>query len=104
MKLIDKVEYCLKNFPYTANSDVQLTLRIIHEFHNSHIKKFEEKWWTTTEIQKKIREDQVKRYRAAFNKKGLYMPTEPEVIKQRSKLRKVWRNEMSDMNSNPANG
>ena len=102
MKLIDKVEYCLKNFPETANSDVQLTLRIIHQFHNEHLQRFNDKWWTTTEIQKKIREDNVKRLRAKFNKRGLYLPTNPEVIRQRNKLRKIWHNAMSP--SNPAQG
>jgi len=102
MTLKDKVEYCLKNYPETSNSDVQLTLRIIYQFHNSHIKLIEGKWWTTTEIQKEIREDDVKRYRARFNSKGMYLPTDPEVIKHRNKLRKKWHNEMSP--SNPSLG
>lgn len=102
MKLIDKLEYCLKNFPETANSDVQLTLRIIHQFHNSHIKQFENKWWTTTEIQKEIREDHVKRLRAKFNERGMYLPTDEKVLKQRKLLQKIWHQEMSP--SNPARG
>lgn len=102
MKLIDKVEYCLKNFPETANSDVQLTIRIIHQFHNSHLMRYENKWWTTTEIQKEIREDHVKRLRAKFNERGLYLPTDQKVLKQRKLLEKVWHNEFSP--SNPSRG
>lgn len=102
MKLVDKVRYCLQKYPETANSDVQLTLRIIHEYHNSHIKQFEGKWWTTTEIQKEIREDHVKRIRAKFNADGLYLPTDEKVLKQRKLLEKVWHNQFSP--SNPARG
>lgn len=102
IKLIDKVERCLIDFPETRNSDVALTHRIIYQYHNSHIKKFEDIWWTTTTIQKQIREDHVKRLRATFNSRGMYLPTEPKVLKQRKLLEKVWHNEMSP--SNPSRG
>lgn len=102
MRLIDKVEYCLKNFPETANSDPQLTFRIIHQFHNSHIKQIDGKWWVSTEVLKDVREDLVKRYRARFNERGMYLPTNEKVLKQRKLLEKVWHNEMSP--SNPARG
>lgn len=102
MKLIDKVEYCLKNFPETRNSDIQLTFKIIYQFHNSHIKLIETKWWIDTEILKEIREDQVKRYRARFNERGKYLPTIEEVLKQRKLLEKQWHMEMSP--SNPCRG
>jgi hypothetical protein len=102
MKLIDKVEHCLKNFPETANSDVQLTIRIIQQFHNSHLMIYQNKWWTTTEIQKEIKESEVGRIRRKFNEDGLYLPTDEKVLKQRKLLEKVWHNEMSP--SNPSRG
>ena len=102
MKLQDKVEYCLKNFPETRNSDPMLTFKVIYEFHNSHIKQFENNWWTTTEIQKEIREDHVKRLRAKFNERGMYLPTDEKVLKQRKLLQKIWHQEMSP--SNPCRG
>lgn len=102
MKIKDKVEHCLKYFPETANSDPQLTFRIIHEFHNSHIKLIDGKWWTSCEIQKDIREDHIKRIRAKFNEQGMYLPTDEKVIKQRKLNEQVWHEEFSP--SNPANG
>jgi len=102
MKLKDKIEYCLTKYPNTANSDVQLTFSVIHEFHNSHIKQIDGKWWTSCEIQKEIREDHIKRIRAKFNEEGKYLPTDPRVIKQRRLKEQVWHEEYSP--SNPTRG
>jgi len=102
MKTKEMVEYCLKAYPETANSDVQLTFRIIHLFYNQHIRIIDGKWWVSCEIQKIIREDHVKRIRAKFNEEGKYLPTDPEVIKQRRLNEQVWHEEYSP--SNPARG
>lgn len=102
LRLIDKVEHCLKNFPETRNSDVELTLKIVERFHCSHIANFTGKRWVDEEALKNIREDHVKRLRARFNERGMYLPTEEKILKQRKLLEKKWHFEMSP--SNPARG
>lgn len=112
MKLLDKVEYCLKNFPETRNSDVKLTNCIWVKFFNSYLLKVEDYCSNglsqihyavkLTDLYEIPREDHIKRYRARFNERGLYLPTDEKVLKQRKLLQKSWHLEMSP--SNPSRG
>jgi hypothetical protein len=102
MTIKQKVEYCLKNFLETRNSDAILTFKVIYQFHSSQIRLIDGKWWISTDILKDIKEDVVKRYRAQFNQKGLYLPTSQQVLNVRGLKEIEWRNYMSP--SNPARG
>ncbi len=105
MKLIEKIEDVLINFPSTRNSDAQLLFRVIEQFYNDSGKeviKVNDRWYFSADVLKEINQDDVKRYRARFNSQGLYLPTEAKVIKAR-KIREVaYHNEFSP--SNPADG
>jgi hypothetical protein len=49
------------------------------------------KWFISTNALKVIREDHVKRIRAALNEKDKYLPTDPEVRKKRNINEERWR-------------
>lgn len=102
MLLKDQVEQTLKDFPETRNSDLQLTFRIISVYLPNEMKKIDGQWFISTKALKEIREDNCKRYRATFNSKGFYMPTDEQVLKQRKLNEKEWHESMSP--SNPSLG
>lgn len=102
--LKSQLEQCLIEFPETANSDIKLTNAIWYKFYREYLFLNEE-----NELCVKIKdlydlpkEDTVKRIRAKFNSEGKYLPTDPEVIKQRKLNEIEWHEEMRP--SNPSRG
>ena len=93
--LKDQVKHCLEKYPEGRNSDINLTFIIIAEFYPQEIEVINGKYFYSGDVLKEVREDNVKRIRAAFNHKGLYLPTNPEVLKARGIAERVWHNEMS---------
>ena len=93
-KLKDKVEYCLKNYPETRNSDITLTIKIWRVFHSDKL--FNEgKCIYIDNLFELPREDNIKRIRAKIqNDDGEYLPTVWEIAKRRSILREVWEKAM----------
>jgi len=103
MTIQDKIEFCLRKYPNTSNSDIRLTASVWYEFHNSSLSQQDgELAVKLSEMYKLPREDQIKRYRAKFNAQGKYMPTDQKVFKQRKLNEKYWHEEFSP--SNPING
>ena len=94
-KLKGKVEYVLQQFPPTRNNDMALTLRLWAQFYSHlmvretpHGSQLEPTEWTVSlrTIMQLPREDQVSRIRRKFQEEGLYLPTDPEVLKKRRLL------------------
>lgn len=102
INLKKKVEMCLRDFPDTRDCDAVLTFRVIYQFHNSHIKNIDGKWWVSTEILKEVKEDVCKRYRASFQANGLFLPTNQQVLKLRGLKQEKFHQEFSP--SSPSRG
>ena len=93
-----QILYCLKEFPDTRNSDIELTIAVWKQFYPQRIIVGK----TGTEVVRLRdlfdlpREDYVKRIRAKVqNEQGLYLPTSLEVAKQRDINEYEWRNYMA---------
>lgn len=71
----EQVEYCLRKFEYTRNSDTDLAQKVASEFRLDPLTIFET----------------VRRIRQQFNEAGQFLPTSLEVAKQRRINEKVWR-------------
>ena len=90
------VEYCLRAYPDTRNSDITLTIQIWRQFFVSRIQYLGE-GGTRECVQLKDlydlpREDNVKRARAYFqNDRRLYLPTSEAVAKARGINIDEWR-------------
>jgi len=98
-----KVIHCLEKHPKTRNSDMLLTRAVWHEFHNS--KGFMHNGRMAhydDDLMDLPREDEVSRIRRKVTENGEYLPTDPEVYKQRKINEINWREDMSP--SNPARG
>lgn len=107
IKRKEMVLYCLEQYPSTRNCDVTLTTTIWQEFYESQFSKLKEflsKLYTEkdspytlgqilTGFMKSVpNEDDIKRIRAFIqNEDGLFLPTDPEVIKQRKVKQLNWR-------------
>lgn len=90
-----KVEYCLKNYPQTRNSDIELTLRVWKQFYGQYIEFTDHSKWGYLNLDKLgelPRQSAVKRVRAKFqNEDKKYIPTSWEVAKQRQFEEDEWR-------------
>jgi len=95
-ELKKQVEYCLKTKPATRNSDIELTIAIWKEYYGQRIvlSKSGVELIRLKDLFDLPREDNVKRIRAKFNELGEYLPTSPEVLKQRGLEEKEWREAM----------
>ena len=83
-----KIEYCLKNYEETRNSDITLMIKIIEEYYSHYICN------GMIELEKLYelpREDNIKRIRARFNSNGKYLPTSEAVAKKRGIDEDTWR-------------
>jgi len=93
LALTEKVRRILKNYPETRNSDIELTIRLWWVFHRDKINsdgtvKIRELWNLP-------REDNIKRIRAKIqNDQGMFLPTDPQIIKERQKLSKKWKQDL----------
>jgi len=92
------VESCLKRFPKTRNSDIELTITIWNEYCQQRIFSAPHNGQPSIELRNLFdlpREDHVKRIRAKFqNDYGKYLPTSWEVAKQRQIEEGAWREYM----------
>jgi hypothetical protein len=97
-ELQGQVESCLRRFPKTRNSDVELTIRIWKEYFSQRIierEKDGKEYVAIRDLFDLPREDNVKRIRAKFqNDFGRYLPTSLEVVKQRRINEGEWREYM----------
>lgn len=82
--LKEEIEWCLENRPNTRNSDKLLWISVCYNYYNlgirfpiQNLEEFHDL------IMIYPGEDAIKRFRAQFNAKGLYWPTDPKVIKER---------------------
>ena len=94
VRLIDlknRVGSILDRYPHTRNDDMQLTFAIIWQWMPKEIISVEGQEYISTTALKMVREDNVKRIRAQFNKDGLFLPDNPEVRKQRRISEDEWR-------------
>ena len=96
MTLKEMVEHCLKTYPDTRNSDIKLTNQIWVVYYLDKIKIMDDGYYVKLlDLYDLPREDNVKRIRATFqNDRGLYLPTDPKVLKQRRLLESQWREEL----------
>lgn len=95
--LKEKVKHCLEIDKQSRNSDIRLTNKIYLEYYPEKIVKLTDGSVAVRlrDLYDLPREDDVKRIRALFNSKGLYMPTDPEVLNKRRLNEIKWRNELS---------
>jgi hypothetical protein len=95
-ELKKQIEFCLKNFPETRNSDIELTIRIWETYYPQriHTSKTGVEVIKVRDLFDLPREDNVKRIRAKFNELGKYLPTSEKVAKQRGIEEGEWRKEM----------
>ncbi len=85
----------LEDSPKTRDSDQYLTLMIWQKFCKDYIHYENGKPYIFLEdIMRCPREDNVKRHRAKLNSQGLYLPTNPQVIKARQKKQSKWQKEL----------
>ena len=95
MSLKEQVEEILRIYPATRNSDVKLMLNLWLKYYPAAMLKIgDERVVKLKDLYELPREDNIKRIRAKFNEQGLYMPTNPEVIRQRKQKEVQWRQDM----------
>lgn len=93
LELTKKVMYILEKYEWARNSDVMLHMILINEYFPESIVTFSEKEiFVNTLTLYRVREDHIKRIRARFNAKGLYLPTDENVRKQRKISQEIWEN------------
>lgn len=92
--LKSKVEHILQKYPETRNSDIVLTRMVVHEYLPHYCQKIGDIWWYHEDSLYIAREDQIKRIRAKFNEKSLYLPTNEEVLKKRRLNEETWRKQL----------
>ena len=92
------VESCLRRFPKTRNSDIELTIRIWKEYFPQRIvtrQADERDYVAVRDLFDLPREDNVKRIRAKIqNELGKFLPTSLEIAKQRQIEEGEWREYM----------
>ena len=96
-----QVEHCLKFWPETRNSDIELTTRIWKEYYAKYLIPGDRLLLNGVPISEAVelkklfilpREDNVKRARAYWqNTKKMYPPTDPRIAKKRGMLEDDWR-------------
>lgn len=97
-KLKEKVKFCLEKYPETRDSDITLTIKIWETYNYNKLLKREADGKTYVALDSLYdlpREDNIKRIRANFQTKGLYLPTSLEVAKQRRINMDIWHKEMA---------
>lgn len=96
MKLKDQVEYCLKHYEKSRNSDIHLTIAVWLKFYKDKVIIKDGKAFIDVESLFILpREDSVKRLRAMIQNDGnKYLPTSYEVRKQRKIKEEDWRSQL----------
>jgi len=90
-----QVEYVLKNYPSTRESDELLWWMVFKTFYGDLAKelgKYMSRGYVPKELLDKIPKfETVTRIRRKLNEQGLYLPRNPEVLERRRKAEKHWR-------------
>lgn len=90
MKLKKQVEYILKHYPETRDSDIALTIQLWRDYYPGYIS-IDGKI-RLSDLYTLPREDNIKRVRAKFqNTDGLYPPTTWEIAEKRGFEEIRWR-------------
>lgn len=86
------VEETLAKYPKTRNSDPLLTWHIVHLYYPEFCSEHNGDHWINYQGTQAVREDHVKRVRAHIqNDLEKFLPTDPEVRKQRKISEELWR-------------
>ena len=95
-----QVEWCLNNISETRDNDITLMITVWEKFYENYVEKFMDPL-VSSDIYRIIRleslhhlppQDNIKRFRAGFQSKGLYLPNDWKVAKRRFINEGVWRN------------
>jgi hypothetical protein len=84
-RLKREVEDILKSYPETRNSDIALTIMVWKIYYNVDNKIYLQELYSLPS------QDNIKRIRAKFNEKGLYLTELPEVRRKRHQKEEEWR-------------
>lgn len=94
--LKEQVAHILRNSEKARNSDTYGITQLWMTFYKDHLFMSPQGIAVLLSTMQELpREDAFKRYRASFNAQGLYLPTDPEVIKARKLKEKDWRQSLS---------
>lgn len=89
MTLKDQVKNILIEFPETRNSDIALTIYIWQKFYGV------EDSIDLSRLYELPSQDNIKRVRAFIqNEQGLYLPTDPEIMRVRGIKEQEWKQDM----------
>lgn len=100
-KIKSEVEQTLKAYPETANSDIDLVIKVWTTFYGQYIRtgaSGKQGVWLE-DMHKFPSFEYIKRYRQSFNQHGKYLPTVWKVAKQRRINEKLWREAMGHTSS-----
>lgn len=88
-----QIERCLSDYPETRNSDIALTIKVWEVYYPQYLIKAKNGDYGIyiKYLYELPRQDNVKRIRANFNSRGLYLPTEWKIAKQRKINEEKWR-------------
>jgi hypothetical protein len=94
--LKSKIEYCLKEYPETRNSDIKLMNTIFVTFYKEHLFEVDRKWCIRLVSLYTIpNQADIKRVRQKIqNGKHLFLPTDPDIRKQRKINEEEWRKQL----------
>lgn len=96
--LKEKVYKVLEVSERARNDDIHLQFHLIHTFYPSWIMKTEDwQWWISRKASSIFKEDWIRRLRAKIqNEEKLFLPTDPEVRKQRKISEENWHYSMKN--------
>lgn len=92
--LTEKVKFVLEKYEWARNNDTMLQMLVIAEYYPEKMQSspLSSDVLVETSVLYLIREDHIKRIRALLNQKGLYLPTDENVRKQRRISQERWEN------------
>jgi hypothetical protein len=88
------IENVLEIEPETRNSDIALMIEIWKRYFSEYLFNTLDCAVFLNDLYKLPREDHIKRIRADFNSRGMYLPTDPQVIKQRRINIDKWKEQL----------
>jgi len=98
--LKDKVEYVLRTYPTSRNSDELLWWLVLKIFYPDVYEEFRKgvkRGYIPYDVLKKIPKfETISRIRRKFNEKCMYLPTDEEVLNRRKRGEKKWRMLMAE--------
>ena len=91
----DRVEWILENYPETRNDDFYLYIIYVREFEPELSKHID--YIPYNLIKKAPRFETIRRMRQKLQEAGLYPPTDPEVMKKRKRLARIYQKVMPQL-------